>query len=74
MDCVAESQASNDKFSQENDAVAGRAFGLDRGSAPNDECGDYEAENTRQCSPPLAKHNARANGHQEHEQNRQTPA
>jgi hypothetical protein len=67
MDRVAESQASNDKLGQENDAVARRALGLDRGPAPNGECGDYESENTRQCSPPMTKHNARAHGHQEHE-------
>jgi hypothetical protein len=74
MDCVAESQASNDKVSQENDAVAGRGLILDCGHSPDNECGAYESENTRQRSPPMAKHNARAHGHQEHEQNRQTPA
>ena len=73
MDCVAESQASNDKLSQENDAVAGRPLGFDRGPEPDDECGDYEPDNKRQCGPPVAKHNARAHGHQEHEQNRQPP-
>jgi hypothetical protein len=52
MDCVAASQASNHEFSQEKNAVTGRPLGLDCGPAPNDECGDYESDNTRQCSPP----------------------
>jgi hypothetical protein len=74
MDCMAAAQALNHEFSQENNAVTRRPLGLDRGPAPNDECGDYESDNTRQCSPPMAKHNVHAHCHQEQEQNRQTPA
>jgi hypothetical protein len=74
MVCVAASQAWNDKLSQENDAVPGGSFGLDRRSSPNDECGDYEPDNTGQCSPPMIKQDAGAYTHEEHEQNRQPPA
>jgi hypothetical protein len=71
---VTASRAWKKTFSQENDAVVGRCLMLDRRHSPDDECGNYETDKTRCCSPPTAKHNARTHAHQEHEQNRQTPA
>jgi hypothetical protein len=55
---------------QKYNAVAGRSLGLDCGPSSNNECGDCEPDKTRYCSPPMAKHNARAYAHQKHEQNR----
>jgi len=55
---------------QKYNAVAGRSLGLDCGPSPDDECGDCEPDKTRYCSPPMAKHNARAYAHQKHEQHR----